>query len=393
MVRVLPSSVQALLFCGLTGLLGVAAAGCAAESSDPAAGGAATQDEGSEADELRAQSLKLEGTSALTVKDSPALKAGATGGLACGERFTVDGRERLTCTRDKELLEVVLQTAEKKAVVIHHASGRSGHATYFTCTTSGDGPGALPASLSCKIKAPTAASGHGGLASPFASTVPGLRIQNAHAVGTSGMIFRGMAPRSDDDYADLVATGIGAVLVFKNQTGTDDVGEEITALTGAGLAATRITNIPFKWKDIGTFTDPCTQTIDALKFIATSVKAGKKTFFHCTVGEDRTGLLAAVHRLLNEPSLTADKAFDEEMCERGYAAGNPLKPSFVTSALDKGLTPLYQKLAYLVATGKIRANALDASVCSADPATDASFAAKALPLSRLKCGVSTRFEP
>ncbi len=368
-------------------------AGCAAESGDPSPDDPAAPAAPSEADELREQTLKLEGADALTVKDTPALKPGAAGSLACSGRFTVDGRERITCTRDKELLEVVLHTAEKTAMVIHRASGRSGRATFFNCKTSGNGPGALPASLSCSVKAPTSAAGHGGLASPFASTVPGLRIQNAHAVGTGGMVFRGMAPRSADDYADLSGAGIGAVLVFKNQTGADDVGEEITALTGHGLAASRVVNIPFKWKDIGTFSEPCTQTIDALKFIATNVAAHKKTFFHCTVGEDRTGLLAAVHRLLNEPTLTADKAFDEEMCERGYGSGNPLKPAFVTGALDHGLTPLYQKLAYLVAKGKIKAGALDAAVCSSDPESEAAFAAAALPLSRLKCGVSTRFEP
>lgn len=390
MVRVAPSSVVALLFCGLTAL---GTPGCAAESTDPGEGAPSSPAAPSEADELREQTLKLEGASALTVKDSPALKAGASGSLSCSGRFVVDGRERITCTRDKELLEIIVQGGARTAIAIHRASGRSGSATFFACKTSGDGPGSLPASLSCAAKSPTSASGHGGLASPFASTVDGLRIPNAHAVGAGGMVFRGMAPRSADDYADLVATGIGAVLVFKNQTGQDDVGEEIAALTGHGLAASRVVNIPFKWKDIGTFTDPCTQTIDALKFIAANVAAHEKTFFHCTVGEDRTGLLAAVHRLVNEPSLTADKAFDEEMCERGYAAGNPLKPAFVTGALDHGLTPLYQKLAYLVAKGKIRAGSLDASVCAADPETDAGFAAAALPLARLKCGVSTRFSP
>jgi hypothetical protein len=392
MVRAFPSFVKSLFFCGSTLLAG---AGCAAETSDSAPAdridpAAALP---SEADELREQTLKLAGASSLTVTDSPVLKAGASGALACSDRFAQDGRERITCTRDKELLEVILHTAEKTAVVIHRASGRSGAATFFTCKTSGNGPGSLPASLSCGVKAPTSSSGHGGLASPFASTAPGIRIQNAHPVGSGGMVFRGMAPRSADDYADLASAGIGAVLVFKNQTGQDDVGEEITALTAHGLAPSKIVNIPFKWKDIGTFSEPCTQTVEALKFIAMHVAAHEKTFFHCTVGEDRTGLLAAMHRLLNEPALTAATAFDEEMCERGYAAGNPLKPAFVTSALDHGLTPLYRKLAYLVANGKLRAGALDASVCAADPETDATFAASALPLARLKCGASTRFEP
>jgi hypothetical protein len=362
------------------------AAGCAAET-DPEVPADAVEDE------LREQSLKLSGTDALVVKDTPALKAGAGGDLACGDRFVVDGRERITCTRGHELLEVILHDAEHTAVVVHRATGRSGKATFFTCTTSGNGPGDLPASLTCAKKAATSSSGHGGLASPFASTVPGLRIQNAHAVGSGALLFRGMAPRSADDYADLAALGVGAVLVFKNPTGQDDVGEEITALTGHGLAASRIANIPFKWQDLGPFEESCTQVIDALKFIGKNVAAGKKTYFHCTVGEDRTGLLAAVQRLLHEPSLGADKAFDEEMCENGYASGNPLKPAFVTSAVENGLTPLYRKLAFLVATHEITATSLDASVCTTDPTTNATFAAKALPLARLKCGVSTRFEP
>lgn len=394
MVRVFPSFVKALGFC-VVAMLG--AVGCAAEAgSDEAPPGAPTTAGDGPEDELREQSLKLSGTDALAVTDSPALKAGASGTLSCAAaHFVLDGRERITCTRDKEVLEVILHKAEKKAVVVHRPVGRSSdQRTFFTCTTSGNGPGDLPANLACSKKAPTSTAGHGGLASPFASTVPGLRIQNAHAVGNGGLVLRGMTPRSADDYGDLVDAGVGAVLVFKNATGVNDVGDEVTELTGPrGLPASRVVNIPFKWKDIGPFTGACTQTVDALKFIAANVEAGKKTYFHCTVGEDRTGLLAAVQRLLNEPTLRADRAWDEEMCERGYGAGNPLKPYFVTGALDRGLTPLYRKLAFLVATGKLKASSLDASVCSTDPESDAAFASQALPLARLTCGTSTRFEP
>jgi len=377
----------------------VAATGCAAESDAepvaPVVDPAATDGTAGGEDELREQSLKLVGVDALTVKDSPALKAGAAGALACAsDHFVLDGRERITCTRGTEHLEVILQKAEKKAVVIHRPSGAgSDTRTFFVCTTSGNGPFDLPSSLNCAKKAPTSASGHGGLASPFASTVPGIRIQNAHAVGTSGLLLRSMAPRSADDYADLIGAGVGAVLVFKNQTGADDVGAEITELTGRGLAPSRLTNIPFKWKDLGPFAETCKQTVDALKFIATNMAAGKKTLFHCTVGEDRTGLLAATQRLISDPTVKADRAWDEEMCEHGYGAGNPLKPAFVKGSLDHGLTPLYRKLAFLVATGKITAANLDPAVCAADPEADATFAAQAVPLARLKCGTSTRFEP
>lgn len=370
------------------------ATGCAEQEGsgvpDP---GVAQPDPGDGEDELREQSLKLVGVDALTVKDSPVLKAGAEGALACsGDHFVRDGRERITCTRGDERLEVILHKAEKKAVVAHRQS-RSGAATFFVCTSSGNGPGDLPGSLGCSKKAATSASGHGGLASPFAPTAPGIRINNAHLVGGSGQLLRAMAPHTTEEYGDLAAAGVGAVLVFKNQTGHDDLGEEIAELASRGVPASRVSSIPFKWKDIGPFAEPCKQTIEALKFIASNVDAGRKTFFHCTVGEDRTGMLAAVHRLINEPGLAADAAFDQEMCERGYGSGNPLKPAFVTGALEQGLTPLYRKLAFLVATGKIKKTLLDPAVCAADPESDAGFSANALPLARLQCGTSTRFEP
>ena len=366
-----------------------ATAGCAAETADgegvpPAA----------EEDELTEQSLNLVAEGGLSLRDVPALTAGAEGTLACADRFALDGRERITCTRGKEITEIILDKAAKRAVVVHRPQGRAtDQRTFFVCTTSGKGTGDLPAKLACSKKAPTSASGHGGLASPFASTVKGLDIQNAHTVGTGSNVLRGMAPRSDEDFAQLVSSGVGAVLIFKNATGKQDIGNEITALEGVGITGTRVESIPFKWKEIGAFAEPCQQTVAALKFIASNTAAKKKTFFHCTVGEDRTGLLSAMHRLLHEPSLTAERAWDEEMCERGYGSGNPLKPGFVTGALDRGLTPLYRKLSWLAAQGKLTADALDPKICLSDPETDKTFAATAPPLARFKCGTSTRFEP
>lgn len=355
-------------------------------NADPNAGGE---------DELRELSLKLVATGGLHVNDRPALKQGASGSLACGERYAIDGRERVTCTRGRELLEVIIDKAAKKAVVLHRPDGNSNDTrTFFTCTTSGNGPGDLPSSFGCAKKAPSTGSGRGGLASPFAPTAAGIRIPNAHAVGGSGLLLRGMAPRDADDYQDLISAGVAAVLVFKNQTGTGrDVADEMTELKNRGLAASRVVNIPFKWKELGSFKEVCEQTVDGMKFIATNVAANKKTFFHCTVGEDRTGLLAAVHRLANEPGLGADKAWDEEMCERGYGGGNPLKPAFVKGQLEDGLTPFYQKISWMIATGKIKGDALSTAPCANDPASDPAFAAAAIPRERLKCGTSTRFQP
>ncbi len=94
-----------------------------------------------------------------------------------------------------------------------------------------------------------------------------------------------------------------------------------------------------------------------------------------------------MHRLITEPTLDAKTAFTEEMCERGYGAGNPLKPAFVISSLDKALTPLYRQLAWMAKEGTLESGALDANVCAAAPTPPASF----LPLAELHCGTSTRF--
>ncbi|MBS2011300.1 MAG: hypothetical protein JST00_00195 [Deltaproteobacteria bacterium] len=346
-------------------------------------------------EELRELSLKIVGTGGLHVDDRPALKQGATGSLACSDAFVEGERHRITCTRGREILEVIADAGTKKAVVLHRPDGAGTDArTFFTCTASGNGPGALPANLSCAKKTPSTGGGHGGLSSPFAPTAPGIRIPNAHAVGTSGLLFRGMAPRGDDDFGDLLTSGIAAVLVFKNQTGTGhDVADEIATLKARGLAESRIANIPFKWKDLGSFRETCEQTVLGMKFLATNLGEGKKTFFHCTVGEDRTGLLAAAHRLATEPGLGAADAWDREMCERGYGAGNPLKPAFVKGQLAGGLTPFYRKLSWMIATGKISSRALSVEACANDPADDPAFATGAVPLERLQCGTSTRFQP
>ncbi len=347
-------------------------------------------EEPSSDDEIRALSVTIGGsTDAPTIDDRPRLKPRARGALACDEKLEIDGRVRLTCARGSESLEVILRRSEGEAVLVHRAEGRtSDRRTFFTCSISGT------SKLACTKPAPHAGGGEGGLASPFASTVAGIDIPNTHEVGAGGMLLRGMAPRSAQDFDQLLAAGVGAVLIFKNQTGVgSDVADEMTTLRARGLADARVTNIPFKWKDLPGFHEPCTQAVQGLKFIATNLAAGKKTFFHCTVGEDRTGLLAAVHRLVTEPGLDAGAAWDREMCERGYGAGNPEKPAFVIGKLEHGLKPLYRKLAYLVAKGRLRADALDESVCATDPEGAPDFADAALPLDRLACGTSTLFEP
>lgn len=387
MVRVHPPLSKAKYFLLLGGL---ATGGCAAETS---ADGANPGDPGASESELTALSVTLDGTGAsLAVDDRPRLKPRAEGSLSCAQRFEIDGRVRLSCTRGDELLEVIVRAGEGKGLLLHKAARRADRRTFYACTLSGSGPDGLPKKLACQNTPLRDRSGHGGLVSPFDSTVDGIDIPNAHTVGTSGKLLRSMEPGSPQDFDQLFAANVGAVLVFKNATSTGhDVEEEMQTFVQRGLPQSRVVNIPFKWKDIGAFKDSCEQTVQGLKFIKTNLAAGKKTLFHCTVGEDRTGFLAAMHRMLAEQNLDAGKAWDSEMCEHGYGAGNPLKPGFVVGTLESTLKPLYRKMAYLAAKGEL--DALDTSVCATDPEGAADFATKAPALDRLKCGTSTLFVP
>jgi hypothetical protein len=364
--------------------------GCAGDAEDGAAGAPAESEESN----LTSLAVTLDGTGAtLAVDDRPRLKPRAQGSLACGaDRFELDGRKRITCLRGDEQLEVIFR--DGKGLLVHKAARRRDAETFYSCEQSGNGPEGFPKKLTCTL-APLRdrpSHGGGGLASPFDSTVQGIDIPNAHVVGGNDKLLRSMAPGSPEDFDQLFAANVGAVLIFKNPTTTGhSVDEEVTTLTQRGLAQSRVSNIPFKWKDLDGFKAPCEQVVEGMKFIKTNLAAGKKTLFHCTVGEDRTGFLAAMHRLLNDSALDTGKAWDSEMCEHGYGAGNPLKPGFVVGSLETGLKPLYQKMAYLAKKGSL--DSLDTAVCANDPSSAADFATVAPKLDRLTCGTSTLFVP
>jgi hypothetical protein len=165
------------------------------------------------------------------------------------------------------------------------------------------------------------------------------------------------------------------------------------ALRDRGLAESALLNIPFLWKDFPDFASPCRQTLQALRFLETQRKAGRKSLLHCTVGEDRTGYLAGIYRLLATPSSDLQSIFHGELCERGYSSGNPLKPVTVTSAVDAGLTPLFRKLAFKIRSGELT-GAVEEEACSSDPAGDPGFEGDPeFDPASFVCGTSTRFRP
>ncbi|MFH1724938.1 MAG: tyrosine-protein phosphatase [Elusimicrobiota bacterium] len=223
-------------------------------------------------------------------------------------------------------------------------------------------------SLIVALFAVPAAPARAGFESAFPSTVEGLVIPNAHdlKLESKGRVIRGMAPRHEQDIRDLIALGVEDILAFK-QAWKDEVNEGIALLKEMGYKEDRLHHIPFRWKYFESFQKPCRQTLEAVKILRDAERDGRTVFFHCTVGEDRTGYLAAVYRLLAQ-GRTAEDVFQNEMCLHGYGAGNPQKPvERVVLKIRRELTPLYLKMAYLVSIGAVTLDNLDGSACAAEP--------------------------
>lgn len=181
------------------------------------------------------------------------------------------------------------------------------------------------------------------LTSPFASTVEGITIGNTHQV-TQG-ILRGSQPGKK--LTELAEHGIKEVIIFKSQT-KNEVDQELAELKALGIKSH---HIPFRWKELESVQIACEQTIKALQILRKAQKASRPLFFHCTVGEDRTGLLAGLWRM-EQDNISMEEAWQSEMCERGYADGNHKKPWVVTKSIHQELTPLFLALAEKIESGE-----------------------------------------
>lgn len=186
--------------------------------------------------------------------------------------------------------------------------------------------------------------------------VPGLTIPNSHQVDKEGNVFRGRQP--EKLVSELPAIGITDVIIFKNDV-KGEVAKEIAELNRLGIKSH---HIPFRWKEYPSMQEACEQVIDALTILR-DVKANHgKTYLHCTAGEDRTGAVMGLYRMLSE-KMTMNQVVAKEMCPRGFSDGNPHKPSQVTLAIESELTPLFVTLASKVQKGEWRLNSLPKSSC------------------------------
>jgi hypothetical protein len=197
-------------------------------------------------------------------------------------------------------------------------------------------------------------------AGKFSSSVKGLSYNNAHfLVEERGEIYRGSEPK--EKVQDLIKIGITDVLILKNDT-RGEISKEIKALKAAGISDKRITHLDVTWKDAD-FVETCTQYITGLKHINEVLNSShRKMYFHCTAGEDRTGMMAGLVRQLQEKE-TAERAFYKEMCEKGFADGNPGKPYEVSSQIYSSLLPVYEHLSRLIKSNELSWTKLSPSVC------------------------------
>ncbi len=233
------------------------------------------------------------------------------------------------------------------------------------------------------------------LYSPFPSQIEadtGISIPNARYVDGDKRVLRSMRPWIEDPnnrgemivadhYLDQIKNaGVTDVLIFKTtEPDRDDITMQKDAMVAKGMDAAKIKSIPFPWKGFTDFKEVCKMSLEALRLLK-EVKDNpeKKLLLHCTVGEDRTGYLAALFALLNEEALRENPSkvkeiFKEEACRGGYAAGNATKPERVVESINEALTPLFTKMAFKIQRGYLSWNRLSDRQCDIDPANFESY--------------------
>lgn len=181
-------------------------------------------------------------------------------------------------------------------------------------------------------------------------------LQNVHdVVAEPGgpLILRGAAPRTQSDYRELERNKIGEVLIFKVDT-RGEVEEEKQELESRGISFVHY-SMPWKLDSVNSrsLKPLCVLTVKALLRLKKNEREGVSTYFHCTVGEDRTGMLAALYRLSSARASDSLEEFQEQMCQFGYEAGNPKKIASVVMPIRRTLTPMYRILSEKLKTERL----------------------------------------
>jgi len=191
--------------------------------------------------------------------------------------------------------------------------------------------------------------------------VPLEDLGNAHALRADERILRGAAPETR--LAKLKEYGVTDVIIFRDGTG-DAAEREKNNLRKLGYADSNIHHIPMKWRRFPSFESGCENAVAALQVMQTVENdPRKKLYLHCTMGEDRTGMVAGLYRMVFQ-GWSADKAFTEEMCARGFSEANPRKPAEVADIINNDLKPIFARMAVMAETGALNSTTLSSRACS-----------------------------
>ncbi|WII72836.1 tyrosine-protein phosphatase [Bdellovibrio sp. 22V] len=207
------------------------------------------------------------------------------------------------------------------------------------------------------------------LASVTHAAVEGSSISNAYVIYETeeAQIIRGKAPANKIQFQELIDLGVTEFLIFKMDT-KGEVEKEKALLQNLGITKSSITHISFPWKDLHDFQSACTMTIQALQTIEEAAQRNRSLYFHCTVGEDRTGYLAGLWGLWAGTYSSVPESVEKELCARGYEAGNPGKPyRDVVLKIRETLTPTYLKMVMVLSEARQRGKGLDESLCDKEP--------------------------
>lgn len=181
-------------------------------------------------------------------------------------------------------------------------------------------------------------------------------------------IFRGSQPFKDSHYEQLKKLNIKNVIIFKVEKDQEVMSEKLK-LVQFGIEPQHIYHVPMKWKDFSDYTEACEWTKKALMILARSYQNHERTYFHCTAGQDRTGYLDGLFHLLIHPELSFNEVFRQRLCQYGYSAAEPKKPTSISKAIDQEMTIYFEKMAYQIEILNRRGQSIDQLNCQSEPDT------------------------
>lgn len=181
-------------------------------------------------------------------------------------------------------------------------------------------------------------------------------------------IYRGRNPSTSAHMDFLKKKGVKKILIFKDWKAENERLKLEERYLDAGFKSENLSWIAFPWSNTRNYKKLCLQSLEGLRVLKQTVDDSRRSqgsgnlFLHCTAGEDRTGFLSGLFRMLkNDWSIS--EAYQKEMCARGYADGNPKKPYPVAEEVQLTLTPLFEDFARLIKSGDLNWESLDPNVC------------------------------